>query len=384
MYSLYNYSTMFTDKVRMSTYINALKSVITPNSVLIDLGAGSGIFSLIACHLGAKKVYAIDPSPCIHIGKELAHINGFTNNIEWIQEDSRKVNIPEKADILLSDIRGALPFIGENIPIIADARDRFLEKGAHLLPLKDTVNIALVQNKKIYKDSVQPWGSEDFNLNLNPLHERHSHRWSSRVNPKKKHLISKPKTWTVIDYRTVVEPNIKNTITLTCDYEAASHGFYLWFDAEIAPDIGFSGGPGKNSPSVYGSAFFPWPKPVLMKPGDTAEIHLAASLVAGEYIWSWNTDIHHQSKGEHASQSFKQSTFHSEVTSIAQLKKRADSHVPQLTQDGDHQRCVLHLMDGNRSNEAIAWEMMQKFPNHFSTFKKALAFAGNVSEKFSL
>ena len=203
MYSLYNYSTMFCDDVRMTAYTDALKKVITPESILIDLGAGSGIFSLIACQLGARKVYAIDPSPCIQIGKELARLNGFEDRIEWIQEDSRKLQLQEKADILLSDIRGALPLIGENIPVIADARDRLLKENGHLLPHEDTLNVCLVSNKKIYKNSVHPWGSNDFDLDLSPLSKRHSHRWSSRSNPKAKHLVSEPKPWTHIDYLTV-------------------------------------------------------------------------------------------------------------------------------------------------------------------------------------
>ena len=226
-------------------------------------------------------------------------------------------------------------------------------------------------------------GIKRFRFGFEPLSKRHSHRWSSRSNPKAKHLVSEPKPWTHIDYLTVKEPNIENTVKLTCNRDATSHGFYLWFDAEISPGIGFSGGPGKNAPGVYGSAFFPWTKPVVMKAGDTAEIHLTASLVSGDYLWQWNTRITSEKEGNHATQSFKQSTFHSDVIGLPMLQNRADSHIPQLSVDGEFEKIILQLMDGKRNLENIARDLMNKYPERFSAYEDTLAFVGNLSEKFS-
>ncbi|NOX98843.1 MAG: class I SAM-dependent methyltransferase [Verrucomicrobia bacterium] len=382
MYSLYDYSNMFADKVRADTYIRALESLITPESVIVDLGAGSGLFSLIACKLGARKVYAIEPSNCIQAGKTLAKDCGFGDRIDWIQNDSRKIQLKEQADIILSDIRGILPLIDNNIEVIADAKNRFLKNGGHILPIVDTLHIALVENSKLHQKCLSPWKNRNYGLELQFLSERHANYWCS-VRPKQKHLVSKAEKWAAIDYASVKDPNFSNTVTLTAERSASVHGFYLWFDTEIAPGIGFSGGPGKIRPSVYGCAFFPWPEPVEMKAGDEVSVHVEASLIAGEYIWLWNTSGFSSSESGKEAFSFTQSSFQSEVTALAQLRKRAHSHVPKLSDDGALQSAVLHLMDGDRDLEVITRKLMAKYPERFSKFEEGLAFVGNISEEFS-
>jgi protein arginine N-methyltransferase 1 len=373
---------MFADPVRADVYFKALQSVITPESVVVDLGAGSGLFSLIACKLGARKVYAIEPSNSIQAGRTLAKNCGFEDHIDWIQNDSRKTRLKEKADVILSDIRGILPLIGDNIQIIADARDRFLADDGHLLPFSDTLYVALAANSKLHRKSISPWKKRDFGLNLQFLSERHANQWRS-VTPKQKHLASKAGKWADIDYSSVKNSNFSNTVSLTADRHTSVHGFYLWFDTEIVPGIGFSGGPGKIRPEVYGCAYFPWPEAVEMKTGDEVAIHLEASLVAGEYVWQWNTNGRSSAAQSLPDFLFTQSSFHAEVTAFAQLRKRAHSYLPSLSEDGTLQKNVLQLMDGENDLEAIARALMTNHPERFSRFEDSLAFVGNISENFS-
>ena len=81
-YSVNEYGNMIKDKWRMDAYIKAIKKTIKPNSVVLDLGAGTGFFSLLACELGAKKVYSIEPNPALKIGIDTAKNNGFSHKIE--------------------------------------------------------------------------------------------------------------------------------------------------------------------------------------------------------------------------------------------------------------------------------------------------------------
>lgn len=373
---------MFADPVRAEVHFKALESVITPESVVVDLGAGSGLFSLIACKLGARKVYAIEPSKSIHAGKTLAKDCGFESRIEWIQNDSLKIQLEEKADIILSDIRGILPFTGNNIEVIADARDRFLTDDGHLLPFSDKLYMALVENRKLHRKSVMPWKKRDFELDLKFLSERHSNQWQYAA-PKQKHLVSKAEKWVEIDYSSIVDPNFSNCVKLTANRNSTVHGFYLWFDTEIVPGIGFSGGPGKYRPKVYGCAYFPWPEAVEMKAGDQASVQLEASLVAGEYLWQWKTQGCSSADSHSGDFSFKQSSFHAEVTSLAQLRKRAHNYQPKLSETGSLQKNVFQLMDGNNDLETIARELMLNHPDRFSRFEESLAFVGTISEEYS-
>ena len=72
MYILHFYGRMLADTPRMNAYVEALRRSVTPDSVVLDLGSGPGVFALLACKFGARRVYAIEPDNTINIGREAA------------------------------------------------------------------------------------------------------------------------------------------------------------------------------------------------------------------------------------------------------------------------------------------------------------------------
>jgi len=61
---------MITDKARMDGFEAALRQAVKPGSVVLDIGTGTGIFSLLACRFGARKVYAIEPDNAIQLARD--------------------------------------------------------------------------------------------------------------------------------------------------------------------------------------------------------------------------------------------------------------------------------------------------------------------------
>jgi protein arginine N-methyltransferase 1 len=108
-YSLSPYGKMIADRERTEGYQQALRQAVTLESVVVDIGAGPGILALLACQLGARRVYAIDVSDSIQVGQELAATNGCADRIESIQALSTQITLPEPADVIVSDLHGALP-----------------------------------------------------------------------------------------------------------------------------------------------------------------------------------------------------------------------------------------------------------------------------------
>ena len=106
MYSISNYGAMIADRVRVRAYAEALRQAITRDSVVLDLGTGTGIFALLACRFGARRVYAIEPSDAVQVAREIAAANGFAGRIEFWQALSTDVTLPERADVIVSDIGG--------------------------------------------------------------------------------------------------------------------------------------------------------------------------------------------------------------------------------------------------------------------------------------
>src|SRR3954447_10840075 len=118
MYSLHGYGEMIKDARRIELYAQALRRATHPGCVVLDLGTGPGIFALLACQYGAGRVYAVEPADVIQVAREIARANGFEGRIIFFQDRSTRVELPEKADVIVSDLRGVLPHFENHLSAI--------------------------------------------------------------------------------------------------------------------------------------------------------------------------------------------------------------------------------------------------------------------------
>jgi len=109
MYSLDQFALMFADKIRMEAYSTAIARSVRPGDAVVDLGCGPGVFALLACKAGARRVYAIDMDGVVDFGRQLASANGFGDRILFLRGDSRQIHLPECVNVHVSDVRGVLP-----------------------------------------------------------------------------------------------------------------------------------------------------------------------------------------------------------------------------------------------------------------------------------
>jgi type I protein arginine methyltransferase len=58
-YRITGYGDMIADRPRMRAYAQALEQAVFPGCSVLDIGAGTGIFSLLACRFGARRVDAV-------------------------------------------------------------------------------------------------------------------------------------------------------------------------------------------------------------------------------------------------------------------------------------------------------------------------------------
>lgn len=126
---------MLDDTIRTNNFKHALERFINPDSVVLDIGCGTGVLSLFAAKAGAKKVYSIEASKAaFDFSTNMVKDNNLEDKITLFNNVSYNVTIPEKADILVSEIIGNLP-LGENIlETFDDAKKRFLKPGAIIIP----------------------------------------------------------------------------------------------------------------------------------------------------------------------------------------------------------------------------------------------------------
>src|SRR5207245_1011138 len=164
---------MIQDRIRTSAHQQALARAIKPGDVVVDLGAGTGLFTLHACRLGAKLVHAIEPNPIIQVAREIVQANGFSDRVAFHQAMSFDVELPQPADVVVTDPRGVLPLKERAIPTIIDARRRLLKPGGVLIPQRDTIWAALVEANDVYSSHCEdPWRRSNDGFNLEAARQR--------------------------------------------------------------------------------------------------------------------------------------------------------------------------------------------------------------------
>ena len=289
MYSLGAYGSMIADRVRVDAYKEALRKTVRKGSVVAEIGTGPGVFAVLACQLGAERVFAIEPAEIIQVAREVAAANGCAGRIEFFEGLSSGVTLPARADVILSDLRGILPLFERHIPAIADARRRFLAPGGTIVPRRDTLWAAIVEAPRPYGEVVDPWDLNPFGQNLSPVRQLAVNNVQKvRVSPAQ--LLTGHKLWATLDYASIQNPDVRGNLEWTVDRTGTGHGIVVWFNADLAENIGFSNAPGAPE-TIYGSFFFPWTQPMPLRQGQTVCVDLAAKLVENDYLWRWTTRI---------------------------------------------------------------------------------------------
>jgi len=380
MYSLAGYGEMIADEIRTGTYARALERAVRPGSTVLDIGAGSGIMSLLACQYGARKVFAIEPDEIIEVARDLARANGFADRIEFIREVSTKVKLHDRVDVIVADLRGVLPLFGSHLPSLADARQRFLAESGVMIPRRDTLWACVVESAEAVQNLLGAWTNGKRGLSFDAARRYATNTWTRcRVNPE--NLLAEPQRWGEIDYADPLPANRKGSPNFRITKRGVGHGLVVWFDTELAEGIGYSNAPG-HAKLIYGMAFFPWPEEVALDDGDHVSVSLRADLVGGNYVWSWQSRVAGAAAGELKAE-FRQSSFMGKPLSPESLRRVADSFRPALGEDGEIDRLVLERMNGEHSLGEIARELAGRFPECFRNAREALTRAGELSEKYS-
>ena len=284
-YSLSDYADMISDSRRVQPYLKALKAAVKPGCTVLDLGAGTGFFSIMACRFGAGQVIAIEPNPANRIGREIANANGFGDQIHWIENFSTEIELDNLADLMISDLRGSLPLFGFHLPSVLDARRRLLAPDAIMIPASDHLFIAPVEVPSLYNRLCSSWAEKQYQLDLSAslrfqLNKMHKTRF--RV----EQLAGKPRCWLTLDYAEIEHASAVGTANWLCNSARTVHGFALWFEADLGFSQGFTNSP-EQPRLIYSQSFLPLTSPIDLEIGDRLNVQIDARWLNDSYVWRW-------------------------------------------------------------------------------------------------
>ncbi len=211
---------MLSDGVRNKLLADAITKHVTRETNFLDIGAGTGVWAILAAKLGAKRVVAVEiEEPLIPIIYKHAKENGVAHKIEIIHGNSDDVKIRGKFDVIVSELFGNDALGEATTKSFVSLRNRFLAPSGILIPQKLQMLAVPVRLEKSVENI--PAGLDISCKFLKSLKVNYSQMLSIDDRPKTKFL-AEPKLITEIDFHTVENaPSLKN-ISLSWEMEDLS------------------------------------------------------------------------------------------------------------------------------------------------------------------
>ena len=133
--SLLMHQVMLGDVSRLRAYDAAIARAVRPGDVVVNVGAGTLILSLMALRHGARHVYALEADPeMAAVARKVAGRNRLGGRLTLVQGDARAVRLPEKADVLVAEMMGNLGPEEEMAEILRDVARANLRPGGQVIP----------------------------------------------------------------------------------------------------------------------------------------------------------------------------------------------------------------------------------------------------------
>jgi len=275
---------MLADDARVSAYAAAIRASVRPGDRVLEVGTGFGFFSTIAARAGAGHVDAVDTNAAVHLGPRLAAVNGCADRITFHHTDVANLTLAQRADVVISDLRGPTPLAGRSLAVLMDVRRRLLRDGGIMIPSADMLFVAPVRvPAAVDRDVHAAYGREG--VVMSPV-ARVIEDTPYRCVVEPADLIAAGRAWTRIDYTTLESADVEGQAEWILERTATVSGLAIWFDTELAGGLGFCSGPGAAS-RVYKQVYLPLRHTVVVAPGNRLRVRLALRLILNEYVWAW-------------------------------------------------------------------------------------------------
>jgi SAM-dependent methyltransferase len=284
-YDMVSFTNMLRDRRRRDAYVAALRHAVTPDSVVLDLGAGPGFFSAVAAHLGARRVYAVDLLGAVDAVPELAKINGLDGRLTAHHGDIREIDLPEPPDVVIADLRGVLPLHTSGLELIAEVRERVMAPGGTWLQVRDDLRVALASLDRT--DLEAAW--EEPGLNLDTL-RRLLLSVPRRVQVTPDELVTTAATWASIDYANpddLRRRRWRGEATVTASRDTEANAVALWFDATLIDGIRHSSEPG-DTYTTYGQFTLQLVDSLPLAAGQSATVSISYDRLDSGNVWRWS------------------------------------------------------------------------------------------------
>ena len=265
---------MINDEERNLAYERAVKRAVKPGDIVLEVGTGSGLVAMMAARAGAKLVVTCEAVPILaEVAKETVARNGFSGKIRVLSKRSTQVNLeedlPERADIFVSELINVGMLAPNMLPIIQHARINLCKPEARIIPESAVVWGALIQCDHLAHinpvrdiegfdmsafDVFRTPGYSQIDLAADP-HQMLSDRFRALD----------------FDFRVAMKDADLHALAVTANAAGTCHGIAFWFDLVLDAETIYRS-ESRSRTNHWKQAVHFFSDPVTVKPGDRLDI----------------------------------------------------------------------------------------------------------------
>jgi len=264
---------MLLDPHRMDAYERAIRALVRPGDVVLDVGCGTGILAMLAARRGAR-VHAVESMPIADLARELIDCNRLADRVTLHRADIRTLLPVEPVSLIVSDFLGAFLVDDQMLPAI-EAAGRWLAPGGRCCPSEVRLFVAPAD---VRIREVELWREPFHGIEL-AAGVPHALAEASRIDVGPAVQLGPAVPYASYEPPAAFGP-CDHAIELAVTRAGTLRALLGWFEATLAPGITLSTAPGIQT--HWGQYAFPVP-PTELVAGERIEVQL--SFLGGE--WSW-------------------------------------------------------------------------------------------------
>jgi hypothetical protein len=301
-------------------YAAALSQLVEPGGTVLDLGEESGLRAIVACRLGARRVFALHPAHRRDMIRRAAAANGCGGQIECIDTPAVLNGRWNEVTLVVGRVPSVGPLFGSSLLEFRQAADRVIPSTTAWIPRRETLWMGVVEAGDCFSLHADAWEPRDRGFDLSACRLVALNRWSdASIDPE--HLLTDPCRWAHVNYAEPSGGRVGGQADYVVRRPGTGHGVAIWSDVEFADGIALDNAPGR-SPSRSVSAFFPWPEPQPLREGDMVHVNMRADFLGGPATWTWHSRIARARTDVDVA--FTQSTFMTDFDLVAAVRAKAE------------------------------------------------------------
>ncbi|NIP58869.1 MAG: hypothetical protein GWM92_03435, partial [Gemmatimonadetes bacterium] len=282
--SLGYYAGLLSYRSRIEAFEAAIAAAVRDGDRVVDLGTGLGTFAHFAVRAGARRVWAVDSDPVVHVARTVARANGIDDRIEFLRGRIPELQLPEPIDVLVFEDFPSRLLDDRTFRLLDDLGERCLAPDARTVPLGARLRLAPVRSSRL-RSRLFPLDREPDREDDRSDGDAYGIDWAA-VRP---YLANQPRGEFLPSDALPAEPASGPHLALIPPPRAEAlavegrwvlsgggpvHALALWFELEVREGLWITNGPGPDT-QPWGQVVLPLDPPVPVPENGTLEARVA-------------------------------------------------------------------------------------------------------------